>query len=77
MKLLTLILLISLVSCGKRELGGEKSNASSDCLTREEIRALCYINEMDKLGHDPTMDAWVKNQCAIIYPTQGCYYEVY
>ena len=73
----TLLLLLLICSCGKREIGGEKSDYQSACYTREEIRALCYVDEMTKLGHDPSMDEWVKKQCMLMYPTQGCYHQLY
>jgi hypothetical protein len=71
MKILSLFSLILLVSCGNP--AAKKDGTAAQCLTREEIRAVCYVDEMQKLGHDINMDAWVKNQCATIYATQGCY----
>ena len=76
MKAAILLSLIFLVSCGKGELGGKKDFASQR-YTRDEIRALCFVEEMTRLGHDPNMSNWVIDQCARIYPTQGCYPGVY
>lgn len=76
MKIFLILSLTILVSCGKGELGGTNDHASQ-CYNREEIRALCFVEESTRLGHDPNMNDWIKDQCARIYPTEGCYSRVY
>ena len=70
MKTITLVLLASILisSCGKP--GGRDGRA---CRTLEEQRAICFVEEMEKLGHDRNMTNWVKDYCARVYATQGCY----
>lgn len=70
-----LLLLLLLSSCGN--LLKEKDNGQLACRTREEQRALCYIEEMARLGHDINMNNWVKDYCSRIYVTEGCYTESY
>ena len=68
-KVMILLSLILLVSCGKPGV----TKDGRQCRTLEEQRAICYIEEMDKLGHDPNMHNWVINQCKTIYAVNGCY----
>lgn len=71
MKTLLLISLICLVGCGKEGAVGQDGRPL--CKTREEVRNICFVEEMAKLGHDSNMTQWVKDYCANIYKTEGCY----
>lgn len=68
MKTLILLSMFILVSCGT---AGNPDGRT--CRTLAEQRALCFVKEMDSLGHDANMTDWVINQCAIVYSTEGCY----
>lgn len=67
--------LFLLTACGKPKT--DPKTGETACRTREEMRSLCYVEEMVKLNHDFAMDAWVKNYCASIYVNQSCYTQSY
>jgi hypothetical protein len=71
MKTFTLFSLIFLSSCG--ELLRERDDAQGLCRTVEEMRAICFVEEMARLGHDPNMSEWVIDWCKIQYPVRGCW----